>query len=322
MADLPPLTTNPRVAWVGVGALGLLYSASLARAGVETHLLLRSDYEVAAARGISVRSVDGDFHVPPTAFHAHRSPDTLPTPDLVVISTKTTANPDLPGLLRPLVGPHTRLLTLQNGLGNEQLLADHFGPHRVFGGMAFVSVHRIAPASVDHQHAGHITLGRYAPPSSAGPDAHTCELAGLLGRSGFRMIPLDSLARGRWEKQLWNVPFNGLGAAMLADTEQLLRTEEGRRLVLEVMGEVVAVARADGVTFHEKLPEEKVCYTLGMGPYRTSMQLDREAGRAMEVDSIITSVRRCAAVHKVRTPRLDLLELQLRSIDTANSGAG
>lgn len=311
MSSFPP---NPRVAWVGVGAVGLLYSASLARAGVETHLLLRSDYDAAVRDGITVRSIKGDFHVPPSALHCHRSPASLPPPDLLVITAKTTANPDLPPLLAPLVAPHTLLLTLQNGFGNEQFLSRHFGDDRVLGGTAFVSVHRIAPATADHQNSGRIALGRHAGP----PDDRTRAVVELFKRSGFPIDLLPSLKVGRWEKQLWNIPFNGLGAALLADTSILLKSETGRNLVRAIMQEVVALARADGVSetdLPDSLIETKIHYTLKMGAYRTSMQLDREAGRAMEIDSIISSVLDLSDRSGVPAPLIRTLQAQLNTVE-------
>lgn len=315
MTSLPP---NPKVAWVGVGAIGLLYGATLARAGVEVHFLLRSDFEAARSGGIRVRSPNGNFHVPPEGFYSHRSAETIPPVDLVVISTKTTANRELPGLLRPLVHPNTRVLTLQNGFGNEALLAGQVEPVNVLGGTAFVSVHRIAPATADHQHAGRIAIGQYDRP----PDEGTEAVAALLRRTGFQIDVLPSLAVGRWTKQVWNVPFNGLGAAMLADTEMLLRTETGRSLLRQVMAEVIAIARAEGITAEhipDSIIDRNIKFTLGMGPYKTSMQLDREQGRAMEIDSIITSMLTLARKHKISAPALTSLEVQLRAVDTATS---
>lgn len=310
---------------MGVGALGLLYGARLARDaarrrdGLEVHLLMRSDYDHARARGISVRSdvdEDGTFHLPPDQVRLHREPGTVPVADLVILSTKTTANPDLPALLAPMVGERTLLLTLQNGLGNEEFLARAF-PRcgGVLGGTAFVSVHRVAAATAHHQHSGHIAIGAH----SALPGEVVEGVAWLLRRTGFAIQVLPSLARGRWEKQLWNVPFNGLGAAMLADTEMLLSTTLGRQLVRGVMDEVMRVAAADGSPLPEDLPEAKIHYTLDMGPYKTSMQLDREAGRAMEIESIVGSVTQRARSHQQLTPRLDLLELQLRAVDTGET---
>ena len=353
------------VVWVGAGALGLLYAARLIRSGVRVHLLLRSDFDTAARQGIHVRSVDGDFHVPPTAFVPHRTPETLPPADLVVISTKTTANAELPTILAATVRKGTRLLTLQNGFGNEAFLAQAFPHARIYGGTAFVSVHRIAPAVADHQHSGRIAIGRYThpnlppaltiapltapPPASpsasltappvASPrylppallpdpsldtsddpnrDCDTEELAAFLRRTGFEVDVLRSLLTGRWEKQLWNVPFNGLGAALNLDTEQLLATRAGEILTRVVMAEVAAVAALEGVVLSDALIDSKIAFTRKMGAYRTSMHLDRLAGRKMEVSAIVGTVYQKSIKFQIDTPHLRVLEIVLRAIDAQN----
>src|SRR5438045_4189616 len=104
-----------KIAIVGCGALGTFYGAKLASAGHEAHFLLRSDYEVVRRRGVDVQSDEGSFHVWP---HAACQPADIGPADLVLVGLKTTANDQFPGLLPPLAGPATLILTLQNGLGN------------------------------------------------------------------------------------------------------------------------------------------------------------------------------------------------------------
>src|SRR5512138_3109551 len=108
-----------KIAIVGCGAVGSYYGAMLARAGHELHFLLRSDYEVVRRRGIFVRSVKGDFHARPRAA---RVPEEIGPSDLVMVGLKTTANDQFARLLPPLAGPQTAVMTLQNGLGNEEQL--------------------------------------------------------------------------------------------------------------------------------------------------------------------------------------------------------
>src|SRR5689334_5828162 len=112
---------RPRIAVVGCGALGSFYGAKLARAGEDVTFLLRSDYETVRQHGVHVRSRDGDFHVRP---HAANSALSIGPVDIVLIGLKTTANDELRKLVPPLVHPGTAVVTLQNGLGNEELLAE------------------------------------------------------------------------------------------------------------------------------------------------------------------------------------------------------
>src|SRR5260221_12306268 len=106
-----------KVAVVGCGAVGSFYGAKLAQAGADVHFLLRSDYETVRRSGVSVRSPQGDFRVRPKCA---RTPEEIGPSDLVLIGLKTTVNSEFPRLLPPLVHHSTAVVTLQNGLGNEE----------------------------------------------------------------------------------------------------------------------------------------------------------------------------------------------------------
>src|ERR1700733_12333578 len=123
------------IAIVGAGALGSYYGAKLVRQGVEVRFLMRGDLEAVRREGLRVREQGEDWKVPAQAFGSTAE---IGPVDLVVIGLKTTANADLEKLIPPLLHDGTLLLTLQNGLGNDELLAKHWGAERVLGGLCFV----------------------------------------------------------------------------------------------------------------------------------------------------------------------------------------
>src|SRR6185503_6401369 len=106
-----------KIAVVGCGALGSYYGAMLSRDGQNVHFLLRSDYETVRRNGVNIHSPNGDFNARPRAA---KSPAEIGECDLVLIALKPTANDQFATLLAPLVGKHTAIVTLQNGLGNEE----------------------------------------------------------------------------------------------------------------------------------------------------------------------------------------------------------
>src|SRR5215472_5844980 len=108
-----------KIAVVGPGAVGSYYGAKLCRAGQDVHFLLRSDYDAVRRNGVSIHSQEGDFNVRPRCA---RTPEEIGESDLVLVALKTTANGEFPKLLPALVGTRTAVLTLQNGLGNEEAL--------------------------------------------------------------------------------------------------------------------------------------------------------------------------------------------------------
>src|SRR4029077_6371104 len=117
-----------KIAVVGCGAVGSYYGAMLCRAGAEVHFLLRSDYDAVRRHGVFIRSPAGDFNVRPKCA---QTPADIGASDLVLIGLKTTANHRFPDLLPPLVNANTAVLTLQNGLGNEEALAKLFPKEQI-----------------------------------------------------------------------------------------------------------------------------------------------------------------------------------------------
>ena len=117
-----------RIGIVGAGALGLYYGAMLQKAGCDVRFLLRRDFDAISARGLQVCSTGGDFHLP--RVQGYRTPEEMGPVDLVVVGLKTFANGSFSRCIAPLLHGETAILTLQNGLGNEEELAALFGADR------------------------------------------------------------------------------------------------------------------------------------------------------------------------------------------------
>ena len=323
-----PLPERPRIAIVGSGAVGAYYGGRLAQHGHDVHFLVRGDFPTVKANGWTVHSCDGDFVLPPGSLKVYDRPETMPRVDLVLVTLKTTSNDAFPRLIGPLLGESTCILTIQNGLGNEDRLAQIFGAERILGGMAFVCINRIAPGVIHHIEHGLVRLGEFAARGAAAGSARAESIAALFRGAAIRCEAIDDLRRGRWEKLVWNVPFNGLGAVLDWTTDRLIATEKGRALVEGIMREVIAAARADGADLAADDParesanyagapqvpgiesrisaiiSRQIEHTLTMGAYMTSMQIDRREGRPLEVESILGEPLRRARNAQVETPIL------------------
>jgi 2-dehydropantoate 2-reductase len=294
---------NGVIAIVGTGAIGGYYGGRLAQHGEEVHFLFRSGLEAVRRRGLVVKSADGDFTLPPDRLHVHARAAEMPKADLVVVTLKSTANDQYEALIGPLVKESTVILTLQNGLGNEERLAELFGAERVMGGLAFICVNRQADGSIRHLDHGQIKLGEFSGP----PRGRTGEIAKMFSASGVPCQVLEDLRYGRWEKLVWNVPFNGLGAVLDKSTDQLLASPDGLRLVKRLMEEVIQIAAGQGLHMPPELPDRKIADTHSMGAYRTSMQIDRQENRPMEIDSILGRPLAAAAAYGIASPYLQML---------------
>jgi 2-dehydropantoate 2-reductase len=152
-----------KIGIVGAGAVGTYYGAKLAHAGSDVHFLMRGDLSDVQRNGIFVRGAGENFRV--AKVNCYNSTNEIGPCDLVIVALKTTSNGDLVDLVPPLLRERTMILTLQNGLGNEEFLAAHFGADRVLGGLCFIAVERHSKAEVERYAYGQLILGEFGRPS-------------------------------------------------------------------------------------------------------------------------------------------------------------
>ena len=179
---------DPKIAIVGCGAVGLFYGAKLALSGENVHFLMRSDYEHVKRKGIKIESIKNknEYLSNPLVYN---SPHEIGPCDLVIIAIKATDNNFLENLIPPLLNKETAILTLQNGLGNEQFLAERFGQNRIMGGLCFVCLNRTSSGVVKHIAQGAISSGEY----SGLPLPRTHDVALLFKSSGVPFLVAESL---------------------------------------------------------------------------------------------------------------------------------
>lgn len=300
-----------RIAVVGAGALGGLYGAFLARAGYDVHFLMRRDYDAVKASGLTVLSCRGDFHL--EHVNCYQRSEDIGIVDLVFIGLKTTANDRYQKLLSPLMGPDTRVLTAQNGLGNEERLAELFGSEHVSGGLAFLCSNRTSPGVINHLDYGLLHLGNF----QRGPDATLLTFAEMLKKSDVDCTVVDNLALSRWKKLIWNVPFNGLSALLDMTVDKIMNDPGLHGRSWRIMKEVQQAAGANGVMIEDGFLEYMMELTVKMEPYYTSMHLDRRNSRPMEVEAIIGEPLRRGQKHGLDLPEMQNLYAGLKEIDHA-----
>ena len=301
-----------RIGVVGSGAIGSYYGGKLAAAGQDVHFLMRGDLTEIRQRGLHLMGENEDLRIP--QINCYNSTEEMGPCDLVLIAVKTIANAVLPELLPPLLHEGTLLLTLQNGLGNEELLAHHFGAGRVLGGLCFICLTRTSRTTVERSDIGHVSIGEF----NRTPLPRTREIADIFEQSGLHCNVAENLALERWRKLVWNIPFNGLSIlAGELDTESILRDEQLLESTLTVMEEVIQAANLCGYPLEDSVAAEQIKRTETMGPYKPSTLLDFQARRPLEIEAIWGEPLRRARAAGAETPRLQMLYSLLRSLDRA-----
>ena len=298
--------------------MGGFYGGKLCRTDVDVHFLLRSDYEAVKINGLRIQSPVGDFTVCP---HAHDTAESIGPCDLVLVALKTTSNERYAQLITPLVGEHTAILCLQNGLGNCEQLAELFGAEKILGGLCFVCLNRTAPGVIQHLAFGKIIMGEHTRP----PQKRTHAFAALFKEAGVSCAVADNLEQGLWEKLVWNIPFNGLGVAAAVGlpalkgeplprtsgpawpTDQLLAHPEWEVWVRALMDEIIVVSNAKSLDLDPALATTMIERTRAMGTYRASTLIDFENGQPLEIESMFHEPLHQAQATGVPVPRLEAL---------------
>lgn len=306
------MTMNLTYAVVGTGALGGYYGGKLANAGKDIHFLLNSDYEYVKEHGLKVDSVAGDFHL--KSVNAYGQSKDMPQVDVVLVCLKTTQNHLLAELLPPLLKEDTIVLLVQNGIGLEAALEKQFPKLSVAGGLAFICSAKVGPGHINHQDYGQLNVGAFN-------FSDTERLEQLCADFNEAGVPCDfskNLMLSRWQKLVWNAPFNGLTVVLNTTTDTIMQDEAARSLAKDIMHEVVAGAQAGGIPLETGFADKMMVLTERMKPYAPSMKLDYDFGRPLEVKAIYSQAIEAAAQHGFEMKKMQMLEQQLLFIDRQN----
>jgi len=299
-----------RIAVVGSGAIGSYYGAKLAHGGSDVHFLMRGDLSEVRRDGIFVRGENENFRV--AKINCYNSTKEIGACDLVIIAVKATSNFDLVDLVPPLLHERTMLLTLQNGLGNDEFLADHFGAERVIGGLCFIALNRPSRTEIERYAYGHIVLGEFDRPSQP----RTREVAAEFNRAGVACTITDDRAMECWRKLIWNIPLNGL--SILAggiDTAAIIGDKNLRQAMLALMNEVIAAANICGHALPSDAWREHLKRTETMGAYKPSTLQDWEAGCPLEIEPIWGEPLRRTIAAGGEMPRTEMIYALLKQLD-------
>lgn len=308
--------TQPRYAIIGTGALGGFYGARLQRAGCDVHFLVHTDFEHVRRHGLICESKDGDFTLP--RVNAYRAAREMPPCDFVLVALKTTQNQLLPDLLPPVTKADGAVVMMQNGLGVEAEAARIVGAARVLGGLCFLCANKIGPGRIRHLDYGYVKFAEFA---CGGVTDRMRQLGADFERAGIAIQLNEDLLLARWQKLVWNIPYNGLSVILNATTAELMANDHARPLVAAVMHEVAAAAAGCGRVIDEPFIQRMLADTAKMIPYRTSMKIDFDERRPMEVEAIYGAPVRAAHEAGVTVSLLEMLYRQLTFLDARRAAA-
>lgn len=310
---------KPRIGIIGTGAIGGFYGVMLARAGFDVHFLLRSEFDAVFHDGLTVDSqVHGLLKL--DKVQAYACAADMPPCDWLLIGAKTTGNGGVASAIVQAAAPGAKVLLLQNGLGVEDALRAVLPDAlHLLGGLCFVCVHRTGPGQITHQAFGAVNIGYHSGPADAPTRNHWVEQgASLFHQAGIDSVAMDNLDLARWQKLVWNVPYNGLSVLLNASTTPLMADADSRALIQGLMAEVVQGARACGHVLPEGYAEHLLKVTGHMPDYRPSMYHDFTERRPLELDAIYARPLATALAAGCDMPKVRALYHALAFIDRNN----
>jgi len=269
-----------KVCVVGCGAVGSLFAAHLAQLGeveVWAYDLAREHVEAINERGLRLSGA-GELV---GRLRATTDPDELPACDFGIVATKSlhtgTAIEVTAGVFAD-----GAVCSVQNGLGNEEAVAEHV--HEVIRGTTFPAGHVLGPGHVSWDTKGDTWIGPFEP--SPAPRAKVERLAETLTRAGMMTVALPDARGAQWTKVIFNAATNPIGALTGLTHGQVCEHEPSRRLVSGLVGEARAIAAAQGIELDSD-PEEMIDHAARVAyDHKASMLQDVEARRRTEVDSL------------------------------------
>jgi 2-dehydropantoate 2-reductase len=288
-----------RVAVFGTGGVGAYFGARLAEVGNEVVFVARGDHlDAIRTHGLRVDSVLGDMLVKPAT--ASDSAAGVGTVDVVLLGVKTWQVAGIAPALKPLLGPETLVVPLQNGVETADLLTAELGARHVAGGVCGGICFIVAPGHV--KHIGGVTFIKFGELDRT-KSVRVERLRAEFAKAKVDASVPDDIRVTLWEKLVLVVPFGGLGAVSRAPIGVLTKTPETRALLAAGMREIAAVAAAQGV----RLPPDTLERTLAMLDRTTpagtsSLQRDIAAGKPSELDAWTGAVVRLGAATGVPTP--------------------
>ncbi len=287
-----------RIALVGAGGVGAGFGAFLAEAGHELVAVARGRHlEAIRANGLIVRRPDGERRLP---VQASDRPEELGAADLVIFAVKLWDTEAAARQLAPMLGSHTPILVLQNGVDALELLAPIVGPERLIAGVAQISAVIEAPGIVAHRSPfARIVAGE----PSAARSERLDDLVATLAQAGIEARASESIAIDLWEKFVFIVALSGATALFRVPIGPVRETARSAAFLRALAEEAIAVARAEGVALPRDHGERTMAALAGLpDAMKASMCDDLLAGRRLELPWLAGRVVRSGHAHGIPTP--------------------
>ncbi|MFN3605475.1 MAG: ketopantoate reductase family protein [Leptonema sp. (in: bacteria)] len=301
---------------IGAGAVGGFYGAKLQKEGYKVQFY--SNYLKSGK--LKIKSIWGDFEIQANVFNDTKQ---MEPSELIIISTKTLPEIPILSLVQSILKKNSIVLFLQNGINQEENFKKEIQKNKelkkleiiILGGLAFTCIHRISSNEIHHIDYGNIKIGSL----EKNHHSYAKEITKIFLNAGIQCEFVTNLRKARWEKLLWNVAFNTLSVIGLNVTTDLLVASKDTRILSEnLMKEILAISEKEKNSCGRNKIKEMIHKTIKMKPYKTSMLIDYENHKPLEIEGILGEPIKLAEKYKIPTPYLKFCYHILKFLDEQN----
>ncbi len=271
-----------KICVMGAGAVGGYFGGKLALSDNEVSLIARGEHLGSIKEsGVKVKSeVHEDFEV---SVKATDDPSEIGTVDLVLIAVKAYDTKEAGELIEPLVGDDTTILSLQNGVDNEEILGGMYGKEKVVGGVAYILSRIEEPGVIHHESLGRIEVGEMDGRITDRLD----NIKDVFERSGVDCEITTDINKVLWRKLAFNCALNAITALTESSLDVIMKFKESSEVFESTIREAVKVGAATGVDMEEgEIIDDLIEVAEEAGDMKSSMLYDRKKGKELEIDPI------------------------------------
>jgi len=301
-----------KIVIIGAGAMGCLYGGYLSRARESVTLLGIWEEHILkiSTAGLGIVSATDKFSAQPQA--TTRANDIQPA-DLIIVCVKSNQTAEAAMLAELFIKPETIVLTLQNGIGNTEKLAETLGAERMLVGTTLMGAVVLEPGLIMHRGIMNTHLASWTHSN----DDRLSKIAAMFNHAGLPTVIESNVASLLWSKLSIHAGFNAVTAITKASNKKFLRQPEAVRLARLTVAEVAAVATAAGIPLlYPNCAQEMLAYAEAMREHTSPMLQDVLAKRKTEVNALNGAVVSEGKKQGVPTPINEALTLALKTIES------
>ena len=282
---------------MGAGSVGAYFGARLASDNDVSFIARGNHLRSMREKGLRVKSdVHEDLEI---TVNATDDPEKIGKVDLVLFTVKAYDTEKAGKQIKPLVGKDTVILSLQNGIDNEKILAEMYGKDKVIGGVAYILSRVEEPGMIHHESLGRVEIGEL----DGTVTERLKEIKYIFERSDIGCEISSNIKQVLWQKLAFNCALNAMTALTSSSLDDILKIKESSEVFEETVREAVKVGIASGIDMDEdevignlmKIAEEA-------GAMRSSMLYDREKGKKLEIDPLNGKIIEIGEELDIETP--------------------